>query len=633
MLNLETLLRVPDVEAGIGFSLSPDGRRLAFAWNKTGQSEIYELELVGQIATSRLSDLSPADLPITQLPNYQLPITNPPITMLSSGPGGKFAPRYSPDGKTLAWALDLDGSESFHIILLDLATRETRDLTPEIDFTIQPFYAWSPDSKQIAYLADKAGNFDLYLRNVDSPLLAGEGPGVRSDRLLFSPSGPASFVRWSPDGLHLAVTADQEWQADGTFIVPLDGGEPKRVGGDAHPLDAGQPAWSPDGAQLVFTSNSSGWSQVGVYHLADNRIEWLTEDEGDKYNPAWSPDGRRIAWICNNRGETAWVEIRSENGTPRRVQTEAGFAYWPTFTTDSQSVIFVYDNPRQPPDLWRAALDDGRLTQLTDSMPAELRSAEFVIPEAVAYPSLDGTPIPAILYKPKDASPQSPGVVVIHGGPAFNLAYFWHPFLSHLASRGWTVIGPNYRGSTGYGRDWLVSNRYELGRLDNDDCAAAALYLARQGLADPARIAVTGRSHGGYLTMTCLTRQPELWAAGASVVPFLNWFSGHENSREDLQYWDILNMGDPVEYHDLWRERSPFFFLDRVRAPVQFICGENDPRCPPSESVAAHNKLLELGIQSELLLYEGEGHGFLKLENVIDSEVKRVEFLAKVLEK
>ncbi|OGO80607.1 MAG: hypothetical protein A3K41_02415 [Chloroflexi bacterium RIFOXYD12_FULL_57_15] len=178
-----------------------------------------------------------------------------------------------------------------------------------------------------------------------------------------------------------------------------------------------------------------------------------------------------------------------------------------------------------------------------------------------------------------------------------------------------------------------MSNRYELGRLDNDDCAAAALYLARQGLADPAKIAVTGRSHGGYLTMTCLTRQPELWAAGASVVPFLNWFSGHENSREDLQYWDILNMGDPVEYHDLWRERSPFFFLDRVRAPVQFICGENDPRCPPSESVAAHNKLLELGIQSELLLYEGEGHGFLKLENVIDSEVKRVEFLAKVLEK
>ena len=133
--------------------------------------------------------------------------------------------------------------------------------------------------------------------------------------------------------------------------------------------------------------------------------------------------------------------------------------------------------------------------------------------------------------------------------------------------------------------------------------------------------------------MTCMTRQPELWAVGSSVVPFLNWFTGHENSREDLQYWDIQNMGDPETHRELWHERSPFFFLDKVRAPVQFICGENDPRCPPSESTEAHEKLQSLGIPSELLLYEGEGHGFLKIENVIDSEVKRVEFLAKVLEK
>jgi dipeptidyl aminopeptidase/acylaminoacyl peptidase len=270
---------------------------------------------------------------------------------------------------------------------------------------------------------------------------------------------------------------------------------------------------------------------------------------------------------------------------------------------------------------------------LTDSLPAGLKSAEFVIPEPVTYPSLDGTIIPGMLYKSKNSGAHSPAVVVIHGGPAWHLAYYWHPFMAHLASRGWTVIAPNYRGSTGYGRKWLIANRYEMGRRDNDDCAAAALYLRHSGLADPSKIAVTGRSHGGYLTMTCLTRQPELWAVGSAVVPFLNWFTGHENSREDLQYWDILNMGDPVEYHDLWYECSPYFFLDQVRAPVQFICGENDPRCPPAESTDAHEKLQSLGIQSELLLYKGEGHGFLKIENVIDSEVKRVEFLAKVLER
>ena len=608
-LNLDALLRVPDVETA-GCTLHPDGWHVAFAWNKTGQWEIYQLELPSNSSTNSPT----ADFGITQV---------------SSGIGSKFTPRYSPDGKYLAWLMDLTGSEDFHLVLHDIGSGQTHDLTPDIDFTIQPTFAWSPDSKQIAYLADPSGNFDLYILDIHSPLPAGDGLEMRA---LFSPSGPAHFVRWARDGHHLVVSAEQEWQTDGTFIVPLDGRPPRRIGGDAA-LDAIQPVWSPDGTKVAFSSNSTGWAQIGIFHLEDDHIEWLTSDEGDKNNAIWSEDGTHLAWI-HNHGETAWVEIRSMDGSQWRVQTEAGFAFWPTFTMDGKSVLFVYENPHQPPDLWLAALDDGRLTQLTNSLPAELKAAEseFIIPEPVTFPSLDGTPIPALLYKPKGAGPHSPAVVVIHGGPAWHFGYYWHPFMAHLASRGWTVLAPNYRGSTGYGRAWMVANRFEMGRLDNDDCAAAALYLAREGLADPKKIGVTGRSHGGYLTMTCLTRQPELWAVGSAVVPFLNWFTGHENSREDLQYWDIQNMGDPETHHDLWHERSPFFFLDKVRSPVQFICGETDPRCPPSESTEAHEKLQSLGIPSELLLYEGEGHGFLKLENVIDSDVKRVEFLAKALE-
>jgi dipeptidyl aminopeptidase/acylaminoacyl peptidase len=88
------------------------------------------------------------------------------------------------------------------------------------------------------------------------------------------------------------------------------------------------------------------------------------------------------------------------------------------------------------------------------------------------------------------------------------------------------------------------------------------MYLVQQGLANPKRIAVTGRSHGGYLTMTCLTQYPDLWAAGSAVVPFLNWFTAHANSRSDQQHWDLENMGDPKKNHDLWYKHSPYFFLD-----------------------------------------------------------------------
>ncbi len=126
---------------------------------------------------------------------------------------------------------------------------------------------------------------------------------------------------------------------------------------------------------------------------------------------------------------------------------------------------------------------------------------------------------------------------------------------------------------------------------------------------------------------------PNLWRGGSAVVPFMNWFKSHEDSREDLQHWNIENMGDPKENYEKWYDASPYFFLDRVNAPVQLICGGNDLRCPASDSLDAHDKLTELGKDVELLLYEDEGHSFLQIENVIDAEVRRVDFLAKVLER
>jgi dipeptidyl aminopeptidase/acylaminoacyl peptidase len=151
-------------------------------------------------------------------------------------------------------------------------------------------------------------------------------------------------------------------------------------------------------------------------------------------------------------------------------------------------------------------------------------------------------------------------------------------------------------------------------------------------MAIPGYIAITGRSHGGYLTMTCLTQYPDLWIAGSGVVPFFDMFVSHYASREDLQHWNIENMGDPVEYEALWHERSPYFFLDQVNVPVQIICSSLDPRCPVVDSIAARNRLLALGKSVDFVLYPDEGHEFLKLKNILDSETRRVEFLASALD-
>jgi dipeptidyl aminopeptidase/acylaminoacyl peptidase len=604
MLDLKTLLQVPYVEPLTGIDISPDGRKVAFSWNKTGQWEIYELSLTGR-----------------QTPRK-----------ISVGPGGKFGPQYSPEGSRLAYLVDFDGSEQYHLFLQDFITGKILDLTPGISYSLQTNIAWSPSGNAIAFLADPDQHFDAFLMDLQEPALEGLGSETLfSIHKLLGVDHPGWNVKWSPDGNWLAVVFEGPGQDYLTYLVRPDGTESRAIAKDENPIDARNPAWSPDSKRLAFDSDLSGWHNIGILEMEKGEITWLKGSHGEQYTPAWSPDGKNLVYVTADGAET-WLELRREGNPPLRLQQmEPGLHYSPVFTPDGDSLLFVYDNPGHPDDLWEFSFRERNLRQLTQSLPPGLRKTSFIMPDEVIYTAMDGEIVPALLYRPEEVGPRTPAVIVIHGGPTWHFSYTWYPFMSHLVSRGWIVLAPNYRGSTGYGREWQTLNRFDLGGGDADDCTAGAQYLVREGLADPKRIAVTGRSHGGYLTMSCLTRNPDLWAGGAAVVPFLNLFNCHEELREDLKHWDIENMGRPDENYELWRERSPYFFLDRVQAPVQIICGENDPRCPASDSILARDRLLELGRKVDFMMYEGEGHSFLKIENVLDSEVRRVNFLAQVL--
>ncbi|MFH2102139.1 MAG: S9 family peptidase [Chloroflexota bacterium] len=594
MIDLTALLRVPYVYVDelIDYDISPDGRRLAFAWNRTGCWEIYELWFDG----------------------------SQPCRQVSSGRGSKFSPKYNPDGNSIAHVVDFDGSEDYR---LQLITPEggTVDLTPPGADTLQPCYSWSPDGSQIAYISNRSGVFDTYLLDLKT----------RTERLVLANGLMTYKVNWSPDGHWLAATAFTQDQDFGIFIVPAEGGQAFQVSASDWRLNAAYPCWSPDSAHLFFSAERGEYHDIGSIALASKEITWHTDGEGDKYKPALSQDGQHLVYT-QILGAQSWLGFK-DLGAPAQVfKLASGRHESAKFTPDGRTIVFCFDNPAQPPDLWILSLHDLTCRQLTHSLPDDFPEGEFVIPEEIWYSGLDGHQVPALLYRPKQAQKPGPAVINIHGGPNWLYQFIWNPLMTHLASRGWVVLAPNYRGSTGYGKAWQRANRFEMGRVDSRDVAAGALFLAGQGLADPGRIAVTGRSHGGYLTMTCLTQFPDLWAAGSAVVPFLNWFTSHAASRSDLQRWDIENMGDPQENHDLWRERSPFFALDSILAPVQLICGANDPRCPAEESRAARDRLVELGREVDFIIYPDEGHGYLNVENLIDSETRRVAFLARVLD-
>jgi len=619
ILDLETLLRVPYVEPYTGFDVSPDGVQVAFSWNPTGQWEIYLVPLDGSA----------------------------PPQQITTGPGGKFNPRWSSDGRRLAYVLDLDGGELFDVYVYDFATNQHINLTPDTPDAILPNFCWSPDGSQIAFISDRSGCFDTYVM----PATGGPSATLRAGpaRLVLSVPHPDWDVHWSPDGRWLAVVMEAVAQDYWTFIVPVEGGEPRPITdpstGSGHrgsdPIPASDACWSPNSTRVAFSSNRDGLFYIGIYELATGQITWMTEgDEKEKEHPDWSPDGRHLAYVVNHEAVTGVTVLDLENGSLTTCQVDPGVHYLPRFTPDGEHLLLVFDNPGHPDDLWvlslrprsGQALTDGSFWQLTCSLPPDLQDGPFVMPTAVHYPSLDGQSVPALLYKPPQTGGLPPAVVYIHGGPTWLTQVTWDPLVQHMVSRGWAVLAPNYRGSTGYGREWQLANRFDLGGGDTRDVVAGADYLVREGLADPARIAVTGTSWGGYLTMTSLTQYPDRWSAGSAVVPFLNWFTGHANSREDLQHWDLENFGDPEKDHALYYERSPFFFLDRVTAPVQLICGAHDVRCPASESTEAHDALVAQEKECDLALYEDEGHGFLKTENVVDAKKRRVAFLAQILE-
>ncbi len=600
MLNLTQLLRVPHVDNGLKFDISPDGQRLIFAWNKTGKWELWSA--TSPDVTHKLQSLE---------------------TLESEMEGAKFSPRFSPDGTILAYALDIDGSESYQIVVHNLQTNISTNLTPNIVYAHQPNFSWSPDSKMLAVLSDKHGQFALHLLHLDGI------PG----RMIKNVFHPCWDVAWSPDGQWIAIEAESTASDRSIYVMPVNRSRKGvkvntvqlKINGQI--LNAQNPTWSPDSKFLAFSGENGEWHDIGLFNVETQAITWVNESAGDDTQPAWSRSGTIIGWIHSEGARTSF-QFKDGSGIIREKKVGNGVHSFPQFT--SEGVVILYEDPMHPCDLWKINLEDDSIQQLTNSLPDDLRNAEFIPPEEVFYTSKNGARVPALLYRAKNSTR---AVINIHGGPNWLFQFLWYPIMSHMASRGWTVLAPNYRGSTGYGKKWQNASRYDMGGVDTDDCAAGVNYLLENGLAEKDKIAVTGRSHGGYLTMTCMTMYPELFAVGSAVVPFLNWLKSHKNSREDLQHWNIENMGDPEDNRELWIARSPYFFLDKVNAPVQLICGGNDPRCPASDSIDAHDKLIELGREVELLLYKGEGHSFLGIENVIDSEVKRVEFLAKVLEK
>jgi dipeptidyl aminopeptidase/acylaminoacyl peptidase len=275
-------------------------------------------------------------------------------------------------------------------------------------------------------------------------------------------------------------------------------------------------------------------------------------------------------------------------------------------------------------------LQASTVRQLTHSFLGGLCADDLIKPELVHYPSFDGRPIPAFVYKPNEADGRMPVVVAIHGGPEWQERpdYKYVGLYQYLVSRGIAVLAPNIRGSTGYGLSYQKLIHRDWGGDDLHDIEAAAQYLHQLPWVDPQRIAVFGGSYGGFATLSAVARMPQWWCTGVDVFGPSNLITFVQNVPP---HWRSLTdglIGNPETDRDMLITRSPITYVDQITAPLFIIQGAKDPRVVQSESDQIVERLRALGRTVRYDVYPDEGHGFTKRAN----EVKVMGDIAAWLE-
>ena len=580
---------------------SPDGKSIAFISNMSGRNNLW---------------LVPAEggWPV------QLTVSDQRQT----------APAWSPDGKWIAYQSDYDGDELWDIFLVSPKTGKVVNLTSTREIA-ETDPTWSPDGRYLAYLvkpktsaAHEIDIYDTLMREVKH--LTSNTP---QDKGNFNPI-------WSKDGKYIVYTQEQAKGTDSNiFIANVESAQSVLLTPHAGEQRYSANDISPDGKRILFSSNAAnGYENIGLLEIASKKISWLTHDKWEIRGGEFSPDGKHITFSANVDGnEDIYLhDLATGKSTAlpiaKGVNEPAGGHS--AFTKDGTRLLYYHNGPTAPGDLWVYTLSTGKSHQVTHSLVAGVYSEDMVEPYLVHYPSRDGKwTISAFLYVPYNMARngQNAAIVYIHGGPTSQTMNSFNRFVQYAANQGYMVLAPNYRGSTGYGKEFQQANLFDMGGGDLQDVLAAADWIKQTGYVDPKKLILMGSSYGGYLTMMGVTKAPELWAAGVPIVPFVNWFTEIQNEDPVLQQSDLATMGDPVKNKALYEDRSPINFVDQIKAPLYLLAGGNDPRCPKTEAQQVVDAVKKRGGVVEYKVYANEGHGFAKVENQIDAYKRVADFL------
>jgi dipeptidyl aminopeptidase/acylaminoacyl peptidase len=585
-----------------GATLSPDGRHIAYVGNASGRLNLWLMNIDGTDARQLLhADDRQANLTFTR------------------------------DGKQIVYIQDKGGDELYDIFALPLAGGEPRNIT-NTDHTSETGLLFSPDGAMLAF-----GSKDKISPSTNIAVMAFPSGPIRL--LTHEADRKASWnvVCWSPDGS--AVFADRRVGLDDSdgYRIDLQTGAAQKLTAHEGKELVSISDISPDGKTLLLSSNrKAGYENVALLDLASKQWKWVTDTQWEASAGEFSPDGKSFTYELNadGRATVQFVDAATLKASTRNAPLglNTGAASPASFLPDG-SYLLRHQDSTHPANLYLLAAD-GSLKQITHNESAGLAAAIVPPSQLVTYKSFDGQLISAFVWVPFNLQRdgKAAAVVMPHGGPTGQVVDNFSSRAVLLASRGFVVIAPNVRGSTGYGMQFQHANFKDLGGGDLKDEIAAVDFLKATGFVDAAKIGIWGGSYGGFMTLMAIGKTPAVWSAAVDEYGILNWYTMLQHEDPSLQEYEKTLLGDPEKDRTVYEASSPLKYIRNEKAPLLVLQGERDIRVPLEEAQQVVAILKAEGRTVDAVYYPEEGHGFLKREHQADELTRSAAWFERYLQ-
>jgi len=537
---------------------------------------------------------------------------------------------WSKDRGSVVYQQDRGGDEIYDLYTVAAAGGAPQALT-QTDQISETNPHFSADGKLLAFQHKEKQGSSVNLAVMDW--------STHQVRLLTHEKDPKrswDIVAWSPDGKTLYANRGDLHEDVSAWSVDVATGDARELTPHKGNVLIGASNLSPDGKTLLIGSNEkAGYGNVALLDLATLQKSWITDTQWDAQPGSFSPTGNLFTWSLNADGRTSihFTDAKTHKEVPRAIPEGLNYENGnPTPFASDGRLLFVHQDSTHAPNFY--VLGSGATPiEITHVESPGLRNAVLPPTQLVHYASFDGKIISAFLAMPlnlkRDGS--NPLIVLPHGGPTGQVEDSFSPRIIALVSRGYTVIAPNVRGSTGYGVAFEKANYQDLGGGDLQDEIYGVKFMEATGYIDPKKVGITGGSYGGFMTLMAIGKAPEIWAAAVEEYGIIDWYTMLQHSDPLLQEYEKSLLGDPVKDRAKYEAASPIQFLRKVRAPLLVMQGERDIRVPREEAAQVVDILKKEGRTVDAVYYPQEGHGFMKREDQIDEITRMVAWFDKYL--